>query len=1106
MERLTTLGIDLGTNSLGWCLVETDGEPGQRDNGRILDIGVRIFSQAEMAGRDPQSKTSLAVARRLARSMRRRRDRYLRRRERLLDELTAYGFLPSDETERNALFRRIQDGDGGDVSTSVHAFRARALDQSLHPHEIGRILFQLNERRGFKSNRKTDRNEPDEGKIASAISRLEEQIETDGARTFGEWLFKRRLKGLSVRARMSADGKSYDFYPSRAALENEYDWIMRAQKRFQPERFDDAAVEALRETIFFQRDLRPVLAGKCSYNPSETRLAKSHPLFQAFRLVKEVNELEIVFPNGARRKLTPDQRNALLNHLRTSLTKEGKAPFSKLRNTLKLPPGVTFNKETDNRKDIEGDIVYFRMSQADRFGVAWSEMPVERQALVTESLRKEPDRDVLVAMLESEFGLPKAKAEAVGDTNLPDGFGRLGPSALAALTDAMLNETDENGFVITEARAAQGVYGRTNSEGDPNRKGVARLPKYQVVLERHVPPGIGGSAEEHEPNWDEAMGRITNPTVHIALNQLRRVVNALIRKHGRPDRIAIELGRDLKFNDQARDEINKRIGQNTREAQARSVELREVHRVEDNGYNRLRLKLWKESGGDTVENRVCVYCGTALSASMLFNGDTDIDHILPWSKTLDDSQSNRVLCCTRCNRLKGNRTPAQVPQWRANYADILERATALPKAKRWRFAEDAMERFGDEEGFLARQITDMQYVSRLALTYLAHLYDAEEAGIDGVFRSHSRVRALPGRMTEMLRRNWALNDLLYDHNIVDPSKPKNRLDHRHHAIDAAVIACTSRALIQKLATASASAEEQGAERLSSKVSPPWPNFREELRERIRNVVVSHKPDHGTVSRAGYTMGRGKTAAKLHNDTAYGPTGEKDEKGNDLVVRRIPVTNIKKRADLALIRTNQSGHSELRDRLFEATRDLEGKAFEAAVAGFAANDAKFRGIRHVRIIEPLKTIPIKDKGGRVYKGYKGDSNHRYDVWMLPDGKWESEVVSTFDAHRPDFVSSVRANNPTARKVLSLHQGDMVAIEDGGSRRICRVVKFSGNGQLFLADHNEAGALKSRDAENNDPFKYMSRAASALEKLSCRQIRINEIGGISDPGLWWRNSGN
>lgn len=1116
-DRLVTWGLDLGTNSLGWAIIETRGEPGQNDEGRIIASGSRIFSQSEMAGRDPQSKASLAVARREARGARRRRDRYIKRRRRLLELLTEWGLMPAEEDARKALVRANEDGEGGDLSASIYALRTRALDAALTPHEIGRVIFHLNQRRGFKSNRKADSNDAEQGMIATAISALQEKMLEDKARTIGEWLYMRRQKGLPVRARMTADGERYDFYPARAELEREYDAIMRSQRRFHPDLLTDVVIGEIRDVVFYQRPLRPVPAGRCSYNIAESRLPRAHPLFQRFRLLKEVNELEIIGEDQKHVKLRPEQRNHLVLHLRTKLNKQGKAPFSKLKETLKLGREVRFNKETDNRTDIEGDVIYFRMSQPERFGARWSALPVEQQAAITEKLRTEPDYKALVAWLQDEAGLDEAHAKAVADTPVPDGFGRLGPSALAALIDRMEKETDADGFVITEAEAARRVYGRTNSEADPNRKGVDELLPYQEVLSRHIPPGTGNPDDP----YDDYMGRITNPTVHIALNQLRRVVNAMIRKHGKPDRIAIEVGRELKMNDRERDEVNRRIGKNTRAAIERGVKLVETYRQPDTGYNRLRLELWEDLN-QKPENRVCVYCGRPIAGHMLFNGEADVDHILPYSKTLDDSKANRLLCCTACNREKKNRPPAEVPQWHARYDEILARVVTLPKNKQWRFAQDAMTRFGEEEGFLARQLTDMQYISRLALTYLAHLYDYEEVDLDGVYKRHARVRALPGRMTEMLRRQWSLNELLHGHNLVsDMAKPKNRLDHRHHAIDAIVIACTSRSLIQRLATASAAAEERGAERVIERIDTPWPTFREDVRASVNAIVVSHKADHGTVSRKGYAEGRGQTAGKLHNDTAYGPTGEKDKAGNDLVVRRVAITGIKTPADIMKIRTNEHGHSELRDRLYEATRGREGKAFEQAVVDFVNGDEKYgfrewidretgkskrrEGIRHVRIIEPLKTIPIRDRDGRIYKGYKGDSNYRFDVWALKGGNWVTEVVSTFDAHRPGWQSAVRADNPTARKILSLKQGDIVAVDQDGGSRILRVVKFK-EGQVCLADHNEAGSLKARDANKEDTFKYVYLSASSLRKTRARQVRIDEIGQVFDPGPWWEKRGH
>lgn len=1102
---MKTLGIDLGTNSLGWCLIDTEGEPLETQEGSIVAIGSRIFGD----GREPKSGASLAVDRRAARAMRRRRDRYLSRRAALLKALTEYDLMPADDDARQQLVRETNDGkskDGGpktsgklgDISTSVHGLRARALTERLTPHQIGRVLFNLNQRRGFKSNRKTDKRDNEQGKIEIGVNRLGDAMREAKAETFGKFLHGRRLEGKSVRTRLrpetaeDAKGDGYDFYPSRAALEREFDLVCEAQAAYHPDLLTDENVAHLRAIAFYQRPLKPVQAGLCSYNLSEDRLPKAHPLFQAFRLYKEVNELALVGEDQQARKLSIDQRDTLIRKLRSAKT----TSFKALRSALKLGSEFRFNKESETRDKLLGDEIYVSMIDPKCFGPCWATFGTDRQWQILSKLREEEDPVELHAWLVGNCGLDDEQTKAVAKLHLPEGFGRLGPTALEALTDALKTETYDDGTVITEAEAARRCGYNHSDKSDPNFEGHDLLPNYQEVLERHIPPGTGNPDDV----YDVFKGRITNPSVHIALNQLRRVVNELIKIHGRPDRIAIELGRDLKLSDKQKEEVDRLIRKNTREAEERSKKLAELGQA-DTGYNRLRLKLWEELNKDQPLNRVCIYSGEPITASMVFTAEVDVDHILPYSKSLDDSEANKILCLTKANRQKRNRAPADVTEWASRYGDILARAGTLPRNKRWRFARDAIEKFADEEGFLARQLTDMQYGSRMALTYLASLYPTEEADAEGVLRKHSRVRALSGRMTEMLRRKWGLNELLPDHNIGggDTVKEKNRKDHRHHAIDAFVIACTSRSLIQKIQTVSRALEELGTEKVMGEVKEPWPGFRDELFERLKTTIVSHRPDHGTVSRAGYAAGKGQTAGKLHNDTAYGLTGEKDEKGNDLVVSRKPLSAFKAAKDLDGIRDKQ-----LRQALQQATYGLSGREFEQAVhklagqAKFDGKDNPFRNLRHVRVVEPLKIIPVRDKSGKAYKGYKGDSNYRYDVWRLPDGKWVSEVVTTFDAHQPGWQSAIRQQYPTAKKVLSLKQDDAVAVDGDNGRVIYRVVKFNSAGQLCMAAHNEAGALKSRDADPADPFKYVYKAGSALRVINARQVRIDEIGRVFDPG--------
>jgi CRISPR-associated endonuclease Csn1 len=1058
---------------------------------RILDAGVRIFSD----GREPKSGNSLAEGRRVARGMARRRDRYKRRRKAVLRTLTEYGLMPADPKARQALLQETNDKTSRETAeralSDVYNLRARALSEKLPLHHIGRALFHLNQRRGFKSNRKADRKTNEKGAIALGTEKLHLAIREAGAETLGQYLAKRRgidpaLRG-NVRVRVGQDGAAdnadasqkpgYNFYPDRALLEEEFKRIWAAQSAFQPDIFTPERGEHLFRVMFYQRPLKPAIVGKCSFNPAETRLAKAHPLFQAFRLYKEVNELGLVMPDESQVKLTRDQRDKLVLQLSTRKT----ATYEAMRRLLKLTPDIRFNKESETRDKMIGDEVKTTLGNKKAFGNRWSALSMDEQWSVIERLREEQDEAALHDWLMSAHRLSDEAARVVAEARLPEGYGRLGRTAMEAMLEELQND------VIPEAEAAKraGYDHALARTGD----GVEMLPPYQEILERRIPPGTG----DPDDTYDVRRGRITNPTVHIALNQLRGVANGLIRRYGRPERIHIELARELNQSDDQKRAANLRNAQNRRDAERRSKILLD-NKQPDNGFNRQLVKQWEELNPYNPLDRRCVYSGAVISAAMLFSGTVDIDHILPWSRTLDDSPNNRILCTREANRQKGTYAPAQVPQWMGRYDDILARAAHLPEGKRWRFAQDAMQRFEKDRDFLDRQLTDTQYLARLAHDYVGALYPDEEADGDGVVKRRNHVVVVTGKMTEMLRRKWGLNSLLPDHNYAGTAagtaQAKNRKDHRHHAIDAAVIGVISRSLLKRIADAAGEGETQGAEDAIRFLSPPWETFRDDLKAMVERIVVSHKPDHGTLPKPGEN---GRTAGQLHNDTAYGITGERDARGNTIVVRRKSFLSLTDK-DIANIRDD-----ELRSRLHSATGRLSGREFAAALDYFRKTDPKFHRIRRVRLTEALTVIPIRDRQGRVYKGYKGDANFRYDVWELPDGKWIADVVTMFDAHRPDRDPQAARPHPAARKVLSLKQNDLVAYEhpkDG--RTIGRVVKFSMAGQIVFAAHNEAGALKARDADGDDPFKYFSKAASGLREIGARQVRVDATGRVFDPG--------
>ncbi len=1065
----TRLGLDVGTSSIGWCLVEMD-EIGGR--GRIIDLGSRIFSD----GREPKSGESLAVARRDARAMRRRRDRYLRRRSVFLDELVRFGLMPSDTDQAKQ-----------EAAKDPYDLRVRALDETLTPYEVGRALFHLNQRRGFKSNRKAERKakEGEDGKIESGAKALDAAMADVGARTLGEFLAGRGTK----RVRMGGENQTYDFYPQRRHVRAEFDAIWATQAPHHPGVMTDEARDRLAQVLFFQRDLKDQVVGFCTFAgwndvpDDERRLAKAHPMFQERRLYEEVNNLKIVSPGEADRDLTRDQRDALILKLR----KTRKASFTALAKIAKLGDGERFNKHTETRKDLLGDEVFAEMSDAKRFGDRWGFFDLATQLKIIDRVENEQTPEALFDWLKAEYGLDDDAAIAVGKARLPEGYGRFGETATRRLIEALKAEV----VTYDKAAAAAGFHHSDRRTGEV----WDALPYYGQILTNEIAPGKADYGDEDERRF----GKITNPTVHIGLRQLQKLVNAVIKLHGRPDEIIVELARELKLNEEEKKKHEARIRRDTAAAIARGEKLAEEG-IPDNGANRMAMRMWEDLNPGNPLDRRCPYCGEVIGIRQLFSGEADVDHIIPYSQSLDDSAGNKVVSHRNCNRQKGNKTPFE--KWGhedTRWEIISQQVARMHRSKQWRFGPDARDRIEKDGGFVARQLTDTQYLARATGKYMSSLYTPDEG---------RRVYVTPGRMTAMLRRLWGLNGLLPDHNFVEnehSNAPKNRLDHRHHTIDAAVIAVTGPSLIQKIATAAGRAEDKDLDKDFDDLPDPWPGFREELQDRLSRVTVSHKPDHGRKGKP--SRHKDVTAARLHDDTAYGVVGDFDPEQPATVVKRVAFMSLEAKDIASDIRIRDE---TLRNELRQATEGLVGKTFTAALEKFNREHPVFGGIRRVRVLgesagsATLKVIPISDQHGRIYKAYKGNANALFTVWESPGGKWEASVVSAYAFHRPDYTPE--KPHPAARKVLSLRQNDLIAIErEGGPRQIMRVQKYGLNGQIFLIEHQESGKMSDRDKSLLDPFKFWGPGASSLKAMKARQIRIDPLGRVFDPGFPPREAG-
>jgi CRISPR-associated endonuclease Csn1 len=1037
------LALDLGSTSLGWAMIRLNAD---NNPCAIIKAGVRIFSD----GRNPKDGSSLAVTRREARAMRRRRDRLLKRKTRMTETLISHGFFPANEAKRKAL-----------VTFNPYALRAKGLDLTLTPAEFGRALFHINQRRGFKSNRKTDKKDSDSGALKQAIVGLRAQLDPQGAdgkaRTVGE-LLHRRFTNIAlapeqrtVRARYREakvtrdDGKtkinkSYDLYIDRSMISDEFDALWRKQAELNPALFTEAARADLKDVLLHQRPLKPVKPGRCTFMPDEERAPLALPSTQRFRIYQEVNNLRILRPGLKEEALTLPQRDELIQALEAN----SKRTFTQIKTLLKTGGAAQFNFEDPKRQELKGNVTSAILGDKKHFGTAWFSWSERQQDAIVKQLVKQESLGRLLRRLQKYCYVDEARAETIANAGLPEGYGSLCAKALARLLPelrrgvvtydkAVLAAGFDHHSRLSQNTAVPGLT-QAIEQINPDTGEIKtfhvfhKLPYYGEYMQRHVGFGTGKLEDSDEKRY----GKIANPTVHIGLNQIRLVVNALIQRYGHPSEVIVELARDLKQSKDQREDENKRQAENQR----RNIRLRgDVAGILGISPERVRIAdiqkmiLWEELSSNIADRR-CPYSGVQISAAMLLGPEVEIEHILPFSETLDDSLNNKTVALRQANRIKGNRTPWQAREdftaqgW--GHAELLQRVEQMPKAKRYRFAEDGLQRWlKDDAGFLARALNDTRHLSKVAKEYLSLICP-------------QNTRVIPGRMTAMLRAKFGLNDVL------SLKGEKNRNDHRHHAVDACVIAVTDQGLLKRFADASKSARLQQLDRLVESMPMPWDSYRHHVQRAINNILVSHKPDHGH-------------EGAMHNDTAYGLLG--------------------------------NGRVSFHKMVDGKREHIEDKL---KVIEFSNLKAK---VRHGQ---------LPNGEPRPYKGYKGDSNYCIEIVRSEKGKWEGEVISTFEAYQLVRTHGVqRLKHPTRSMsekplVMRLIKDDCVRLEIDDVLVTGRVCWIKTNTQIAFAPTNEANT-DARARDNDQPFSYITKTAGVLQKLKARRVTISPIGELHDPGF-------
>jgi CRISPR-associated endonuclease Csn1 len=1054
-----TLGLDLGPNSIGWAIVEEDSES---KDGRLIDMGVRVFTEG-LDSFDTAKESSRNEQRRVARGMRRQTARRRKRRAAMAQALLQVGLWPSAADEQARMMEQ-----------NPYELRAKAVSgESLTKHELGRVFLHLAKRRGFLSNRKTDASaDASEGLLAEIVENEAKRVES-GKPTLGSWLFE-KLSDQDHRNRKDDDHVRRR-HLSRKQYQHEFDEIWKSQSGFHPELLTDELrwgrlgpqtypmkpipktdgenrlvdLFGIEGILFFQRKMYwpTEVIGRCELEPKKRRCPLADRRYQRFRIWQELNNLRYVDPDTHQDcQLTLEQRQLLFEKLWAC----EKLTFTQIRKALGFLDSVKFNFERGERSVLKGNLTDHHAKKA--FGKEWLSLSEDFRDRIVEGLTNPnlDDRE-LVNLATQEWKMSSDQVSQLMRINLASGYGSVSLKAINRLLPHL-----EKGLTYSlqdEANSALHAAGYVRRD-QLKRRIFDFLPSPQV--ERKTP-----------------IGDIPNPVVKRTLTEVRKLVNAIIREYGKPDEIHIEMARSLKMGQEKRKQLTSEISKKTKERESVAEIIQEQgQRVTRE--NILRYQLWKQ------QNHECIYSGKPISLAQLLGegSGVEVDHILPRSRTLDDSQSNKVLCFRTANQAKGNRTPfewlgASSPE---KYEEILQRANLLMRADLLPYSKykKLLQKEVKTDEFVSRQLVDTAYITKVTGEYLKCLFDADH-----------HVLGLKGALTAELRWQWGLETVLESL----PDSPawqtksdlrpgeKNRADHRHHAIDAVVIALTNRSRLQALAK---SMSDVNNNREGELLDEPWPKFRDTIVDRVSRVWVSHRVER-------------KIRGPLHEETQYGKTDQEDcwvyRKSIDALSSN-DVTNIRDPfiRDMVIAKLKESGIDVGRNT------KADPKKIKEALVGLKMPSGV--PIRKVRILKKEQTVTAIRKA-KSETFVKPGSNHHLAIFEWTE-KGEKKRDAVF-VPMIDAVNKVKngkavidrsppkdhPNIPADAKVLmTLSMREAILTEDA-SRQTILVFRTaaSTSKQMIFTGHN--------DARKSTSVKKLSFYPSSIQG---RKVTIDYLGRI------------
>lgn len=909
------IGIDLGIASCGWAIIDQDN-----DAGHILAMGSRTFDAPE----DTDNKhTPKNQQRRTARGMRRV---IKRRRQRMNDIRMLFHSMGLINTAgKSALCKKGMD---------PWRLRAEGLERKLTPEEFAIALGHIAKHRGFKSNRKQQSNAASEdSKMLLAIT--ENQTKMAIYATVGEAFWKDPEYQIRKHNR---DG-AFDRSVMRDDLERETRVLFSRQRGAGSDCAPTELEEAFIKTAFFQRPLADSedKVGPCPFESAELRAAKTAPSFEKFRFVSRLTSIRL---QGVKteRALTPTEISAACNDfgIQKGMT------FKRLRKYLENAENLHFeglSQDEESKRDV-----------VSRTGNSMAGTAALRKALADnwkDFLNKPEQLDQIAFVLTFREDI----------NSICDGLAAIGlePHIMNALMSAVKNGIfkDFKGAGHISAKACRNVLPFL-------MQGLTYDKAMELVGYTHTDrlrPDFKGdsfrSAVKGQISWFNQ--NVANPVAKKALIEALKQTATLCQTYGLPEEIHVELARDVGKSKEERVEISNGIEKRNKQKE-KLTKLFE----DEIGYpprkgsdDLLRFELWQEQNGK------CIYTDTYIDPRRITSSDNyvQVDHILPWSRSGDDSFTNKTLCLTSANQDKKGQTPYE---WFGKDEELwsvyVERVETNPNMKgRKRRNYLLKDTRIVTEKFRPRNLNDTRYATRLLCDALKSWYPED---------GHVHVCARPGPLTDRLRRGWGVQDFK---KIQEPDGEKRKSDDRHHALDALIVAATTQRALNQLTHAFQEQERIGGTRDFSHLPQPWPHFIEELKAQYADIFVSRAERH---------RARGKGHAATIRQV------EELDDGQTVVYERCSVETL-----------NESDLEKIKDPERNAALISNIREWIAAgkIKGTYPKSPKGDDIRKVRIATNKKP-DVLVQGGAADRG----DMVRVDVFRKQNkrGKWEYSLVPIY----------------------------------------------------------------------------------------------------------------